>query len=203
MRSENLDRPEKLIASTEGGQSEQQLSAEAEERWRQNAGICYNLVMKRRIYVETTVVSYFTARPSRDLMIAGHQEATRELWPQLDDQYETYVSALVYEEAGEGDPDQARTRLAAIKPFRMLDIDDEARILAERITAAKGVPQEHPEDALHIAVAAVNGMDALVTWNFAHLNNPFTRLMIRQIVENEGFACPELCSPEELLEANR
>ncbi|UCD50032.1 MAG: hypothetical protein JSW27_21185 [Phycisphaerales bacterium] len=85
----------------------------------------------------------------------------------------------------------------------MLDIDDEAQTLAESITTGNGVPPEHPEDALHIAVAAVNGMDALVTWNFAHLNNPFARMMIRQIVENEGYACPELCSPEELLEADR
>ena len=159
--------------------------------------------MKKRIYIETTVVSYFTARPSRDLMIAAHQGTTRELWPDLGDRYETYVSALVYEEAGKGDPEQARMRLAAIEPFRMLDIDDEVRTLGEKIVAGRGIPEEHPEDALHIAVAAVNGMDALVTWNFAHLNNPFTRMMIRQIVENEGFPCPEICSPEELLEADR
>jgi predicted nucleic acid-binding protein len=159
--------------------------------------------MKKRIYVETTVVSYFTAKPSRDVMIAGHQEATRELWPQLGDQYETYVSALVYEEAGKGDRQQARARLAAIRPFRMLDMTDEAQILAQKIIAGKGIPREHPEDALHIAVAAINGMDALVTWNFAHMNNPFTRMMIRQIVENEGYSCPEMCSPEELLEADK
>jgi hypothetical protein len=108
--------------------------------------------MKKRVYVETTVVSYFTAKPSRDLMIAGHQEATRELWPQIASQYEAYVSALVYEEAGKGDPEQARTRLAAMKPFRMLDIDDDARALAEKILTGKGVPQEYPEDALHIAL---------------------------------------------------
>ncbi len=111
--------------------------------------ICYDGSMKKRIYVETTVVSYFTARPSRDLMIAGHQEATRELWPRLGDQYETYVSALVYEEAGKGDREQAHTRLAAVKPFRMLDIDDEARTLAERIVAGRGIPLEHPEDSSH------------------------------------------------------
>jgi hypothetical protein len=165
--------------------------------------ICYHEGMKKRIYVETTVVSYFTARPSRDLMIAGHQEVTRELWPQLADQYEAYVSALVYEEAGKGDPEQARVRLAAMTPFRMLDIDDEARALAEKILAGKGVPQEYPEDALHIALASVNGIDVLITWYFAHLNNPFTRMMVRQIVENEGFWCPEICSPEELLEIDR
>lgn len=159
--------------------------------------------MKKRVYVETTVLSYFAARPSRDLIVAGHQEATREIWPQFADKYETYISALVYQEAGRGDAEQARARLAAIKPFRMLDIEDGARTLAERITAGKGIPQEYPEDALHIAVAAANGMDVLVTWNFAHLNNPFTRMMVRQIVENEGFTCPEICSPEELLEVDR
>jgi len=156
--------------------------------------------MKKRIYIETTIVSYYTARPSRDLMIAGHQEATRDLWPELSRTYETYISALVYEEAGRGDPDQAKVRLEAIKPFPMLDIDDEARSLAESIITGKGIPANYPEDALHIAVAAVNHIDVVITWNFAHLNNPFTRRAIRRIVENEGYVCPEICSPDELLE---
>jgi len=156
--------------------------------------------MKKRVYIETTVVSYYTANVSRDLLIAGHQEATRELWPRLTAVYESYVSALVYTEAARGDVRQAELRLDAIKPFRMLDVDDEARGLAQAIIVGKGIPRENPEDALHIAVAAINGMDVLVTWNFAHLMNPFTRMMVRQIVENEGYQCPEVCSPEELLE---
>jgi len=159
--------------------------------------------MKKRVYIETTVVSYFTARPSRDIMIAGHQEATRELWPELAAKYETYISAIVYEEARKGDPDQAGMRLTAIEPFPMLDIDDEARSLAERIVAGRGIPADYPEDALHVAVAAVNGIDVVITWNFAHLNNPFTRTMVRQIVEEEGYVCPEICSPDELLEVDK
>ncbi len=159
--------------------------------------------MKKRIYVETTVVSYLTARPSRDIMVAGHQDATREVWPQLSSKYETYISVLVFQEAGRGDPDQARMRIAAIEAFPMLDIDDEARSLAEKIILRKAVPSEHPEDALHIAVAAVNGMEVILTWNFAHLNNPFTRKMVRQVVEDEGYECPEISSPEELLEVDR
>ena len=142
--------------------------------------------MKQRIYIETTVVSYFTARSSRDILVAGRQEATRELWPRLATVYDTYVSALVYEEAARGDADEATKRLDAIKPFRMLDIDDETRILAEKIVAGKGIPHEYPEDALHIAVAAINGVSVVVTWNFAHISNPFTRVKVRQIVENEG-----------------
>lgn len=158
--------------------------------------------MEITVYIETSVVSYFVARPSRDLVTAGHQQATREIWPLLSETYSTYVSALVFEEAGKGDPEQARKRLEAIKPFRMLDIEQESHDLAEKIILGKAIPEEYPEDALHVAVAAVNGVDVIVTWNFGHLNNPFTRMMVREIVENEGYQCPEVCCPEELLEAD-
>jgi len=84
----------------------------------------------------------------------------------------------------------------------MLDIEEEARFLAEKTITGRGIPAEYPEDALHIAVAAVNGIEVLITWNFAHMNNPFTRRAIRRIVEEEGYVCPEICSPEELLEVN-
>lgn len=135
--------------------------------------------------------------------MAGHQDATRELWPQLSSKYETYISALVFEEAGRGNKDQARMRCVAIESFPILDVDDEARLLAEKIILQKAVPAEYPEDALHIAIAAVNGMEVILTWNFAHLNNPFTRRLVRQAVEGEGYECPEICSPEELLEADK
>jgi predicted nucleic acid-binding protein len=158
--------------------------------------------MKKRVYIETSVVSYLTALPSRDIIVAGHQETTRNLWPYLTAKYDTYISALVYEEAGKGDPVQAKMRLTSIDAFPMLDIDEDARSLAEKIIAGRGIPAKHPEDALHIAVAAVNGMDVVVTWNFAHLNNPFTRRTIRRIVEREGYVCPEICSPQELLEVD-
>ncbi len=155
----------------------------------------------KSVYVETTVVSYFTARPSRDMVVAARQEATRELWPKLVSEYETYVSVLVREEAAKGDEKQALLRLQAINALPTLDTDDAADTLASKIVEGHGIPEEYPEDALHIAVAAVNGMDLLVTWNFAHLNNPFTRMIVRQIVENAGYRCPEFCSPDELLEA--
>jgi len=159
--------------------------------------------MNKRIYIETTVVSYLTAKPSRDILVAGHQDATRELWSRLSSKYEAYISALVFEEAGRGDKDQARMRLEAIKSLAMLAVDDEARLLAERIILRKAVPPEYPEDALHIAIAAVNGMEVILTWNFAHLNNPFIRKLVRRAVEDEGYECPEICSPEELMEADK
>lgn len=85
----------------------------------------------------------------------------------------------------------------------MLDIDEEARRFAEKLVAGRGIPGEYLEDVLHIAIAAVNGLDVIVTWNFAHMNNPFTRVKVRTIVEAEGYVCPEICSPEELLEIEK
>lgn len=159
--------------------------------------------MKRTVYVETTVVSYLTARPSSDPLIAAHQQATRALWPRLLSGFETYVSDLVLQEAGRGNPEQAQERLDALEPFPALDATDEAKALAARILAGGGIPPEYPEDAGHVAIAAINGIEVILTWNFAHLNNPFTRMKIRQIVQGAGHACPEICSPEELLEAEQ
>ena len=156
--------------------------------------------MKRTIYLETSVVSYLTSQPSRDLVIAGRQQATRDLWARFAGDFDVYISALVLQEGGRGDPDRARQRMEALAGFPILDIDEEARSLAEHIVKAKAVPEEHPEDALHVAVAAVNGIQVLVTRNFAHMNNPFTRMQIRESVEDAGYRCPEICSPEELLE---
>jgi len=156
--------------------------------------------MKTKVYLETTVVSYLTGRGTRDLIVAAHQEETRALWPRLTSDLEAYISALVYEEASRGNPEQAQKRLAAIEAFSVLDVDDDAQELASRLLSDKAVPEEFPEDAIHIAVAAVNGIDIVLTWNFAHINNPFKKMLIRQAVENAGYRCPEICSPDELME---
>src|SRR5262249_9666639 len=126
--------------------------------------------MKRTVYIETTIVSYYVARANRDLLIAAHQQSTHELWPKLKSDYETYISALVYSEAAKGDRIQAETRLREIEAFIMLDIDEDSRVLANKILGGHGVPIEFPEDALHLAICAVNDIQILLTWNFAHLN---------------------------------
>lgn len=160
-------------------------------------------IVKRKVYIETTVVSYYTARPHRDLIIAGHQEETRELWPKLTNEYASYISALVLAEAGKGDAEQAARRLAALADFQLLAVDENASLLAQTIIAGGGVPREYPEDALHVAVAARHGMDFLLTWNYAHLHNPFTSALLRRCVENAGYVCPEICSPGEFVEATQ
>ncbi len=110
-----------------------------------------------------------------------------------------YVSALVLQEASKGDPEQARKRLEAISAFPVIRTTSEAERLAQDIVDGHGIPGEYPEDTLHIAVAAIGGIEFIVTWNFARINNPFTKMMIRQAVENAGYQCPEIVSPEAFL----
>ena len=79
--------------------------------------------MKLKVYIETTVVSYLTSRVSGNPVVAGHQESTREFWNRLGD-FDVFVSDLVLQEAGRGDPTQARARLDALVAFPVVDVDD-------------------------------------------------------------------------------
>lgn len=155
-------------------------------------------LMKRRIYIETTVISYLTARPSRDLVLAGRQEITREYWPRLIQEFDVFISLLVLQEAERGDPEAVRKRLDIVADLPVLDVTVEVDRLSQKLIQARAIPTECSEDAIHVAVAAMNGIDFLITWNFAHLNNAFTRSMIRDVIEEAGFDCPEICSPDEI-----
>jgi hypothetical protein len=155
--------------------------------------------MNRKIYVETSIVSYYTARPSRDLVIAARQEITHEIWPLLCDDFDAYISALVIQEASRGDKEAAQKRLDAVKGMPVLELTARVEKLAKSLIEANAIPSTAEEDALHIAVASLNGMEFLLTWNFSHINNAFKKSRILRAIEEEGFQPPEICSPEELL----
>jgi predicted nucleic acid-binding protein len=156
--------------------------------------------MKPSVYVETSVISYLASRPARDLIVVAHQELTREWWEERSGRFELLISELVEQEAGAGDPDASRSRLAAIEGIAILTLSDEAVSLAEQLVGSGPIPREAAADALHIAVAAVNGIDYLLTWNCRHLANAALRLQIGALLENAGYACPVICTPEELME---
>jgi predicted nucleic acid-binding protein len=154
--------------------------------------------MKARIYIETSIVSYYTSRPSRDIITAARQQVTRDWWEESRNQFDSYISALVLEEAKGGDPNAANNRLAALKGIPVLKITDEAKELADFFIQFGPIPESYPEDALHIALAVTNGMDFLVTWNFQHINNARMKKEITKISEENGYECPMICSPEEI-----
>jgi hypothetical protein len=154
--------------------------------------------MKPKAYIETTVVSYLAALPSRDLVLAAHQQVTRDWWSTRD-AFELFVSQLVLDEAVAGDTAAAELRVAALRDLVLLDLTHDATLLAAELIRGGGVPEKARIDALHIAVASVHGMDYLVSWNCTHIANATMRGRIEAICRGAGFDPPVICTPLELV----
>src|SRR5687768_8529389 len=125
--------------------------------------------MAERVYIETTVVSYLTARPSRDVVIAGHQQVTHEWWNTRRGQYELCVSQLVLDEVAAGDAEAAAERLTVLRPLLVLETTEAALALAKALVQAGALPTKAAGDALHIAISATKSVPFLLTWNCRHL----------------------------------
>ena len=157
--------------------------------------------MAERIYIESTVVSYLTARPSRDVVIAGHQQVTHEWWDTRRENYDLCVSQLVLDETGAGDAQAAQERLLALQSVLVLETTVEALELAQELLRAGALPAKAADDALHVAVAATKAIPFLLTWNCRHLANAAMRPTIESVCQAKGFKAPIICTPEELLGA--
>ncbi len=90
-------------------------------------------------------------------------------------------------------------RLLAIQSIDLLASPAEVDSLAKSLIARKAVPATEPRDAFHIAIAAVNGVNYLLTWNFKHIANASLRNRIEQTCRDAGFEPPIICTPEELM----
>ena len=158
--------------------------------------------MKKSVYIETSIPSYLTARPSRDVRAAAWQQLTAQWWDEARKHYGLFTSELTVVEASAGNPEAAKRRLDSINEIPQLKIDEEVQELAERLIAEDGVPRAAEADALHIAVAAVHRIDYLLTWNCRHIDNAAKKPIIRAICVNMGYSYPEICTPLELLPEN-
>lgn len=157
--------------------------------------------MAERVYIETTVVSYLTARPNRDLIVAAHQQITHDWWDTRRGDYELCVSQLVLQEAGDGYAQAAKDRLAVLATMALLEIKEEAVDLAEGLVRTGALPAKAENDALHIAIAAVHRVPYLLTWNCRHMANATMRTQIEKLCSSKGFKAPIICTPEEMMEA--
>ena len=153
----------------------------------------------RTVYIETSIPSYLTARPSRDVRSTAWQQITSQWWEQEKAKYKLYTSELVLAEAGAGDPVAAQRRLDAMNGILELTISDEAKLLAARLVMDGGMPAQAEADALHVATASVHAVDYLLTWNCRHIDNAATKPIVRSICAVAGYICPEICTPLELL----
>jgi hypothetical protein len=144
-------------------------------------------------------VSYLTARPSRDIVLAAHQQLTLEWWERRA-RFDLFVSQAVITEASMGDAEAARRRLLAIRSMPVLAVSGEAADLAEYFVDVRAIPRKAAVDALHVAVAVVHGLDYVLTWNCVHIANAVIRNKLEQACRERGYQPPIICTPEELTE---
>lgn len=154
--------------------------------------------MRRKVYIETSVISYLTARPSKNIIEAGHQQSTYLFWDRRGE-FDLVASELVVVECGAGDALAASKRLDALSGIPLLDMTIQSLELAKGLVAAGIVPEKAGEDAMHISIATVHFVDYLLTWNCRHIANPEIQARIAEHFQQQGLFLPFICTPDELL----
>ena len=157
------------------------------------------LVQWPTVYLDTSVASYLTARLNRSVLIARRQRMTRVWWQRYRQRHTLLISDRVLAEADAGDRTAAAERQHALRGIVALPVSPEARDLAKQLIGGAQLPTGAGADAEHIAVAAINSVRLLLTWNCKHLANPFIRSAVVHTCEANGVRCPEICTPEQLM----
>lgn len=153
---------------------------------------------ERTVYLETTIIGYAASRPTRDLVVSARQQLTRDWLAGAGQGYQLFVSQPVIREASAGDDEAARERLGLLEGIPLLAVTDEAGELAAKLVDEGALPRKAAEDALHIALAAVHGVEFLLTWNVRHIANATMRQAIERVCREAGYEPPVICTPEEL-----
>ncbi|HEY2414167.1 MAG TPA: type II toxin-antitoxin system VapC family toxin [Pirellulaceae bacterium] len=150
------------------------------------------------MYLETTIPSHLTAWRSPDLVMAARQQITREWWDTRRFEFDLFISQLVIDEAGAGDASAAALRLEVLKGITLLEFGDDASALSKLLVRELSLPSRAESDAIHIAMAVVNGIDYLLTWNCTHVANAALRPKIEQACRTFEYKMPVICTSEEL-----
>ena len=156
--------------------------------------------MKESLYLETSVVSYFTVRLSRDIIVLAHQEITRQWWEKAIQQFEIYISEPVMEEISTGDLEAVKRRLEKVDTFKRLELNVSVEKMAQVYVDRLKIPKKSALDAVHLAAASIHNMDYLVTWNCRYIANAVMRSQIEAACRNAGYAPAIICTPDELME---
>lgn len=151
------------------------------------------------LYLDTSVISYLTARISPAALVAQRQRITRVWWHRYRHRHTLRISLVVVKEARNGDLTASIERLNALKEIVSLPFDTHSELLSEKFVGAGLLPEKARSDAAHIAIAATNNTPLVVTWNCWHLANRVIHRAIVRACETEGLRCPEICTPEHLM----
>jgi hypothetical protein len=155
--------------------------------------------MSETVYIETSILGYLTARPSRDIVVSANIQVTREWWDTRRSDFQLYSSQAVVKETSQGDAAISSQRLELIRNLALLDLNQSVLDLAEQFLGRSNLPAKADVDAVHIAAATVHGMDYLLTWNCKHIANAQIQGKLAEISLDFGYELPILCTPYELL----
>ena len=154
-------------------------------------------VIRHSVFIETTIPSYYVARPSRDLLHLARQQLTREWWDTRRQHFSLRTSQLVLDEAAGGEPVMAAERLKLLEGIPLLDLNDEVVTLAIKLLADGVLPAAAGRDAYHLAAAGIHRTDFLLTWNCRHIANPFIADRLQSCFSGHGAHLPVICTPEQ------
>ena len=157
--------------------------------------------MSETVYIETSIIGYLTARMSNNLILMANVETTREWWDARRDQFELYISQTVLDEAARGDAEIATRRLETLSGFPLLEVNEAVQDLSTQFLTKSNLPPKAADDAIHIAIATIYGLDYLLTWNCKHIANAQIQKKLVQISFDAGYELPTICTPYELMGA--
>jgi len=155
--------------------------------------------MKPKIYIETSIISYLTSRSSRDVVVAGRQQLTQIWWNERRHHFDLYISPIVLREISAGDVSAAAERQRVVASIPILELRKDVFDLTKQFLAKGSIPKNAADDAFHIALATIYGIDYLMTWNCTHIANASIRKVLEKLIHNAGYFCPIICTPDELM----
>jgi predicted nucleic acid-binding protein len=155
--------------------------------------------MSETVYIETSLVSYLTARPSNNLILMANLEITRRWWEDRRSDFTLYVSQVVLDEAAQGDSEMALKRLELLQSLSVLELTEAVQNLGAQFLIRGGLPSKASDDAIHIAAATVYGIDYLLTWNCKHIANAQIQRKLAEVCFGFGYKLPTICTPYELM----
>jgi len=151
------------------------------------------------VYIETSIISHATARPSSDPNIAAMQAQARDWWRIERHKFDLVTSQLVINEASAGDTDAAADRLKLLDGIPLVPISVEVHQIAAKLVSASLMPPKAAADALHVAAAAFAGVEYLLTQNCRHIANAHTLPAVYAELSAQGYGGMLICTPAEFL----
>jgi len=163
-------------------------------------GVITGAQMKPTVYLETSVISYYTSRPSRDIVVTAHQQLTREWWEKAAGQFEVVISEAVVDEVALGDSEASARRLESVETFKVLPLTSRIQELTQILLKELEIPKNAFPDAAHLAFASHYKIVYLVSWNCRHIASGRIIKRLNELHAKTGIHVPVICTPNELLE---